>query len=107
ADAAAISDFFIKLDVVSQVLAHGETKSSVRTTDNLQVDLRVIEPASYGAALMYFTGSKEHNILMRERAIKRHARLNEYGLYKDDQKTLIAAASEEEVYQALDLPWIA
>ncbi len=106
-DAAAISEFFIKLDVVSQVLAHGETKSSVRTTDNLQVDLRVIEPSSFGAALMYFTGSKEHNILMRERAIKQHARLNEYGLYKDDAKTLVAAATEEEVYKALGLAWIA
>lgn len=105
-DAAAISDYFIKLDVVSQVLVHGETKSSVRTSDNLQVDLRVVDDASYGAALMYFTGSKEHNILMRERAIKQHARLNEYGLYRDDAKTLIAAATEEEVYKALGLPWI-
>ncbi len=104
--AAAISDYFIKLDVVSQVLAHGETKSSIRTSDNLQVDLRVIDDSSYGAALMYFTGSKEHNILMRERAIRRHARLNEYGLYRDDAKTLIAAATEEEVYKALGLPWI-
>ncbi len=106
ADAKAISEHFIKLNVVSQVLAHGETKSSVRTSDNMQVDLRVIDPASYGAALMYFTGSKEHNIHMRERAIKQHARLNEYGLYKDDAKTLIAATTEEEVYKALGLPWI-
>lgn len=105
-DAKAISEFFIKLDVVSEVLAHGETKSSVRTTDNMQVDLRVIEPQSYGAALMYFTGSKEHNILMRERAIKQHARLNEYGLYKDDGQTLIAATTEEEVYKSLGLQWI-
>jgi DNA polymerase (family 10) len=106
-DAAAISDHFIKLDGVSQVLVHGETKSSVRTTDNLQVDLRVVEPGSYGAALMYFTGSKEHNIKLRERAIKQHARLNEYGLYNEDATTLIAAATEEDVYKALGLSWIA
>ncbi len=105
-DAAAISAFFIQLEPVTQVLAHGETKSSVRTQGNLQVDLRVVPPESYGAALMYFTGSKEHNIRMRERAIKQGATLNEYGLFKADGKTLIAAATEDEVYKALGLPFI-
>ena len=105
-DAAAISAFFIQLEPVTQVLAHGETKSSVRTQGNLQVDLRVVAPQSYGAALMYFTGSKEHNIRMRERAIKQGATLNEYGLFKADGKTLIAAATETEIYKALGLDYI-
>lgn len=105
-DAKAISEMFIKLAPVTEVLAHGETKSSVRTENNIQVDLRVIPPASYGAALMYFTGSKEHNIKLRERALKQGTTLNEYGLKKLDSEKMIASATEEEVYKALGLPWI-
>ena len=106
--AKKISDAFIRLEPVSEVLAQGPTKTSVRTsipTDSgLQVDLRVVPPESFGAALMYFTGSKDHNVAMRQRAISLGMRLNEYGLFRDDDP--VASQTEQEVYKALDLPWI-
>jgi len=105
-EAKAIGDAFVKLAPVAEVLGHGPTKCSIRTTDHLQVDLRIVPPVSFGAALLYFTGSKDHNIALRERAIKRQATLNEYGLFKDDGETLIASATEEEIYKALGLAWI-
>jgi DNA polymerase (family 10) len=104
-DAAAISDAFAGLGVVAEVLARGATKTSIRTSGGIQCDLRVVRPASFGAALMYFTGSKEHNVAMRERAIKRGCSLNEYGLTKKDG-TLVAGATEEEVFKALGLAWV-
>ncbi|MBL9141106.1 MAG: DNA polymerase/3'-5' exonuclease PolX [Phycisphaerae bacterium] len=99
---------------VTKVLAAGETKTSVRMDTGLQVDLRTVSDAEYGAALLYFTGSKEHNIRLRERAQQRGLRLNEYGLFPDDGEAApqdrginpIAAATEEDVYAALELPWI-
>ena len=103
-EAGAISDAFVKLAPVTDVLVHGPTKASVRTDVGLQVDLRIVDPSSYGAALLYFTGSKEHNIAMRERAIRQGLRLNEYGLLKDGEH--VAGASEEEVFAALGLAWI-
>ena len=110
-----IMDAFTSRPGVAKVLAHGETKSSVRLTSGLQVDLRAVAPAAWGAALLYFTGSKEHNVLLRERAQRKGLRLNEYGLFKDDGKPEppqerglkpVAAATEAEVYKALDLPWV-
>jgi len=112
---APIMDAFTSRPGVAKVLAHGETKSSVRLTSGLQVDLRAVAPAAWGAALLYFTGSKEHNVLLRERAQRKGLRLNEYGLFKDDGKPEppqerglkpVAAATEAEVYKALDLPWV-
>ncbi len=88
---------------VIKVLVAGETKSSIRLEPGIQVDLRVVEPASFGAALVYFTGSKEHNVALRERAIRMKLRLNEYGLTGDEP---VAAATEAEVYAALGLPYI-
>jgi len=88
---------------VIKVLVAGETKSSIRLDPGIQVDLRVVEPASFGAALVYFTGSKEHNVALRERAIRMKLRLNEYGLTGDEP---VAAATEAEVYAALGLPYI-
>jgi DNA polymerase (family X) len=100
----------VKLPPVSEVLGHGPTKSSVRVSDGrrgLQVDLRIVPPESYGAALLYFTGSKEHNIELRERAIKRAMKLNEYGLFRvSDGEKMVAGRTEEEVYAALGLDWI-
>ena len=96
---------FVSLPMVERVLVNGETKTSVLIADDLQVDLRVVEPDSWGAALAYFTGSKQHNIRLRERAIKRSLKLNEYGLY-DAADNVIAGRDEEEIYRALDLPWI-
>ncbi len=107
---AAIFDAFVNHVAVADVLAHGETKASVRTHDEskqMQVDLRVVAPESFGAALMYFTGSKQHNVKMRERAISRGLSLNEYALTKNDKDgDVVASATEEEVYAALDLAWV-
>lgn len=90
-------------DVV-QVLGRGDTKSSVQLRQGLQVDLRLVPAESFGAALLYFTGSKEHNIELRRIAIERGMSLNEYGLTKGKRR--VAGRTEEEVYRALDLDWI-
>jgi DNA polymerase (family 10) len=104
-DSETISNFFVQLPGVTEVLAQGQTKSSVRTEHGVQVDLRIVEPDHFGAALMYFTGSKEHNVAMRQRAIKMGMSLNEYALTKDDKP--IAAKTEEDVFKALNLAWVA
>lgn len=111
----AISTAFREMPGVQKILATGETKSSIRLESGVQVDLRVIDDKSFGAALMYFTGSKQHNVVLRERAIKKGLRLNEYGLFPDDgehdeppQKRgvkPVAAKTEKAIYAALDLPW--
>ena len=102
---AKVMEEFVALPMVERVLVTGETKASLLTSDDLQVDLRVVEPDSWGAALAYFTGSKEHNIRLRERAIKRGMKLNEYGLFDSSEK-VIAGREEEDIYKSLDLPWI-
>ena len=89
---------------VAQVLSRGETKMRVRLKIGLEMDLRVVPKESYGAALQYFTGSKDHNIVMRRRAIERGLKLNEYGLFRDDKP--VAGETEAGVYAALDLPCI-
>jgi len=105
ADGAAVCRYFTSYPDVREVLQAGDTKASVVLKSGLQVDLRVVPDTSYGAALMYFTGSKAHNIRLRNRAIDHGLKLNEYGLSKGDRA--VAGATEEEVYAALDLPWIA
>ena len=105
-DPGALGAAFREMPGVVQVLAAGETKSSVRLRDGMQVDLRVVDDASFGAALMYFTGSKEHNVALRERAIKREMRLNEYGLASTADDACVAAADEADIYAALELPYI-
>jgi DNA polymerase (family 10) len=104
--AAAVMDAFTSMPYVSRVLAKGETKSSILTTKGLQVDLRVVEPSVWGAALQYFTGSKAHNVRIREMAVRKGLKLSEYGLFWVKGGTLIVAETEEEVYQRLGLPWI-
>jgi DNA polymerase (family 10) len=101
----ATIDAFLKMPIVRDVLAQGGTKASVRIDDDLQIDLRVIEMKSWGAAMHYFTGSKAHNIRMRERAIKLGLKLNEYGLF-DASDQSIAGATEEDLFAALGLPYI-
>ena len=96
---------FLSLPFIEAVLAQGPTKASVRVQDDLQVDLRVVEPKCWGAAMHYFTGSKAHNIRMRERAIKQGLKLNEYGLFDANDK-YIAGAQEEEIFEKLGLPYI-
>lgn len=90
--------------LVVKVLARGDTKQRVRLRSGLELDLRVVPDESFGAASQYFTGSKEHNIVIRRRAQERGLKLNEYGLFRGDE--LIASRTEEEVYAAVGLPWI-
>jgi len=96
---------FVSLPEVEEVLAQGPKKSSVRLSGGLQVDLRIVPEESFGAALQYFTGSKAHNIRLRERAVARGWKLNEYGLFDRDGRRL-AGETEEGVYEALGLPYI-
>jgi DNA polymerase (family X) len=96
---------FIGMPLVAEVLANGPTKCSVRLQDDLQVDLRVVEPKCWGAALHYFTGSKAHNIRMRERAIKLGWKLNEYGIF-DSTDVCLAGAEEADIFEKLGLPYI-
>jgi DNA polymerase (family 10) len=103
-DAAKVMERFVSYDEVAQVLAKGDTKSSVVLRSGIQCDLRVVPPESYGAALQYFTGSKAHNIATRAIAQKRNLKLNEYGLFKGDQQ--LAGRTEEDLYDALGLPWV-
>ena len=113
-DPEALSEAFTTGPEVIKVLARGQTKCSVRLERGIQIDLRMIEDSAFGAALMYFTGSKEHNVELRERAIKAGQRLNEYGLFPDDGSEgtpqsrgvePIASRTEEDIYEALGLPW--
>lgn len=90
--------------LVVKVLARGDTKQRVRLRSGLELDLRVVPDESFGAASQYFTGSKEHNIVIRRRAQERGLKLNEYGLFRGDE--LVASRTEEEVYAAVGLPWI-
>ncbi|MGH2739138.1 MAG: DNA polymerase/3'-5' exonuclease PolX [Actinomycetota bacterium] len=101
-----VMEAFTSMLYVNRVLAKGETKSSVITTKGLQVDLRVVEPQVWGAALQYFTGSKAHNIRTREMAVRKGLKLSEYGLFRAKSGKLIVAETEEEVYEHLGLLWI-
>ena len=105
-DPEPVMSHFIRYPQVKEIIAHGKTKTSVRLTDDTQIDLRVIDPMSWGSALQYFTGSKAHNIRLRQIAIKKGLKLNEYGIFKKDTNELVASQTEEEVYNALGLPYI-
>src|SRR5690606_31987661 len=102
----AIIDAFVALPQVERVLGRGETKSSVLLNSGLQADLRLVTPAQQGAALQYFTGSKAHNIALRDRAMDRGWRLNEYGLFDVESGRAIAGETEAGIYEALGLQWI-
>ena len=104
ADSADIMDIFAGMDRVAKVLVQGDTKTSVRLEGGLQVDLRIVDAESFGSALQYFTGSRDHNIAVRKRAIRQGYKLNEYGLFKGDSR--VAGETEEDVYETLDLAWI-
>ena len=94
------------LPLIDKLLAKGQNKVSFTLRSNLQVDVRLLPRASYGAALQYFTGSKMHNVALRQRAIKRGLTLNEYALARLEDNTIVAAATEEAIYRALDLDYI-
>jgi DNA polymerase (family X) len=101
-----LMDAFVHLPLVGEVVAHGDAKTSIRTTSGLQVDLRVVPLVAWGAALQYFTGSKAHNIRTREIAVHRKLKLSEYGLFDAASGELIVSETEEAVYAMLGLPWI-
>jgi DNA polymerase (family 10) len=100
----AIVDAFVALPGVARVLGHGDTKGSVKLEDGLQVDLRVVPEASVGAALLYFTGSKAHNVALRQIAMAQGLKLNEYGLFRGTRA--VAGRTEAEIYERLGLAWI-
>jgi DNA polymerase (family 10) len=102
----AVMDAFVKLPHVTRVLMRGPTRSSVITEDGIQVDLRVVDADSFGAALQYFTGSKQHNIKLREMAVRAGLKISEYGVFKGPGEKRIGGKKEEDVYKALKLPWI-
>src|SRR3989338_3168057 len=103
--AAKIMDFFVSLPGVARVWAKGGTKASVRFKEGFDMDIRVLQPKSYGSALQYFTGSKEHNIALRRIAMDKGFKLSEYGLFRGSK--MIAGHTEEEIYKALGLQWLA
>ncbi|GHH81467.1 DNA polymerase/3'-5' exonuclease PolX [Streptomyces capitiformicae] len=103
---SALMQAFTELPYVSEVVAHGEKKTSIRTTKGLAVDLRVVPQASWGAALQYFTGSKAHNIRTRELAVHQKLKLSEYGLFDAETGKKIVSRTEQDVYARLGLPWI-
>jgi DNA polymerase (family X) len=99
-----VMEAFVKYDAVKRIVSRGKTKSSVILHSGLQVDLRKVSAVSYGAALHYFTGSKAHNIAVRKLGMKRKLKINEYGVFKGDER--VAGKTEEEVYERVDLPYI-
>ena len=108
---AAVIEFFISQPGIVKVLARGESKASVILAGGIQCDLRVVSDAEFPFALAYFTGSKEHNIVMRQRAIQRGLRLNEYGLFKSKEETraaelLVPCKAEEDIFAKLDLAFV-
>ncbi|MFA5352723.1 MAG: DNA polymerase/3'-5' exonuclease PolX [Thermodesulfovibrionales bacterium] len=97
---------FIHLPQVKELLMHGPTKSSVLLHDGIQVDLRVVEKESYGAAMAYFTGSKEHNIRLREMAVKKGLKVNEYGIFREKDDERLGGEKEEDIYRILNLSYV-
>ncbi len=104
ADSAKVMDFFTTMSDVEEIIAHGDTKASVRLKNGLQADLRVVPAGSYGAALSYFTGSRDHNIALRQIAQDKGLKLNEYGLFRGE--TAVAGETEEGIYKALGLTYV-
>jgi DNA polymerase (family 10) len=101
---ARAMDYFVRYGEVAAVISQGETRATVKLRGGLQVDLRAVEPAAYGAALQYFTGSKAHNVELRKIAQEQGYKLNEYGLFKGTRR--VAGRTEEEIYAKLGLDWM-
>jgi DNA polymerase (family 10) len=105
-DPRPVMDFVAEHSSASEVIGHGDTKTSIVTRDGLQVDVRVVAPEQFGAAILYFTGSKAHNIELRQRAIDRGWLLNEYALEDKETGDIVASKTEEEIYEALELAFV-
>ncbi len=106
-DSAPLMAALTALPYTAEVIGTGPTKTSIRTTDGIQIDLRVVPEEDWGAALVYFTGSKAHNIKLRTMAVRAGLKLSEYGLFDAESGEKIVSADEDEVYAALGLPWVA
>jgi DNA polymerase (family 10) len=105
-DPEVVTKRFVNMPPVARILAQGPTKSTIVLENRLQVDLRVIPPESYGAALQYFTGSKEHNVKLRTIGVREGFKLNEYGLFRRDTDELVVAEDEAKIYAALGMDWM-
>ncbi len=105
-DPAALTEYFTKLTWVSEIKAHGKTKATVVSHDGLVFDLRVVPPDSYGNLLQHFTGSKQHNVELRENAVKRGLSVSEYGVKDTESGEVLTARTEEELYEQLGYAWI-
>ena len=105
-DSRPVMDHFVKHPDVREVLSKGETKSTVVLASGLHVDIRVLEKKSFGAALQYFTGSKAHNVALRDRAKRMGLKISEYGVFKERGEVWVVGNKEEDVYKAVGLPWI-
>ena len=106
-DPAAVVDAFTEWPPIAEVVSHGETRSSVVLHNGLAVDFRAVEPVSYGAAMIYFTGSLDHQLVLRNMAIDRGWKMNEYAVYADpEESAILASRTEEEVYALFGLDWI-
>ena len=104
---ARVMHTFTRLPAAAEVIAEGPTRATILHQEGLHVDLRVVEPDAFGAALQYFTGSKDHNVRVREIAVRKGLRLSEYGVFDETTGARIAGATEEDVYAAVGLPWMA
>jgi len=107
-DPETVMERFVNLQLVTEVIMRGPTKTTIRTDSGAQADIRVVAPVEFGAALQYFTGSKQHNITLRDYAARHGIKLNEYGVFrvKGDKETRIGGKTEEEMYAAVGLPLI-
>jgi len=108
-DPDAVMERFVNLQLVSEVIAKGPTKSTIRTSAGIQADLRVVPPESFGAAMQYFTGSKRHNVKLRDFAVRKKLKLNEYGVFQveGESEKRLGGRTEEEMYETVGLPLIA
>jgi len=106
-DPASVMEAFLNLTQVQGVIMRGPTRASVTILEGVQVDLRVVDPVSFGAALAYLTGSQPHNVRLREMAQKRGLKINEYGIFREEDNARLGGEREEDVYRLLELPFIA
>lgn len=105
-DSYGVMAVFTEMPNVKEVLSKGVTRSSVVLKEGIQVDLRLVDEDSYGSALAYFTGSKSHNIKLREMAVKKGLKINEYGIFRDEDNKRLGGKHEEDIYRILGLPYI-
>ncbi len=106
AEPSRAMDAFVSYPQTAEVMLRGETKTSIRLQDGVQVDMRVVDPSSFGAALQYFTGSKEHNVRMRTLANELGYKVNEYGVFRLSDGGKVAGETEEGVYEVLGMQWM-